>query len=280
MSTKTKVAPAPLTYAANRLARRVAVVRAVAAVGRRADLGRRRRHGPRRRPPPALAANRRRQMAALGAAGRGVVAAIGIRAQLGYFLARDPCVQFLYVLVGIKFVESRNTRDGTLLICLALFLAVTQFFYTQTIVRHCLRCPPCSRSARALAALRASGGTARIWWTQLALPGPPDAAGHSAGDPCCLSCFPDSLGRYGVRRPTPARAPACRTACRPARSATCRVPTRSHSESTFTVARPNRATATGAVPYWRASTAGNGVAYSDCLAANSRNAKARLSTTP
>ena len=43
-----------------------------------------------------------------------VAAAVGIRAQLGYFLARDPCVQFLFVLVGIKFLEARSTRDGTL----------------------------------------------------------------------------------------------------------------------------------------------------------------------
>jgi protein-glutamine gamma-glutamyltransferase len=59
--------------------------------------------------------------------------ALGIRADLGYFLARDPCVEFLYLLVGIKFIESRDTRDGTLLICLALFLSMTQFFYLQTI---------------------------------------------------------------------------------------------------------------------------------------------------
>ena len=63
---------------------------------------------------PTLALARRLMLPVLA-----VVAAIGIRAQLGYFLARDPCVQFLYVLVGIKFVESRTTRDGTLLICLA-----------------------------------------------------------------------------------------------------------------------------------------------------------------
>jgi protein-glutamine gamma-glutamyltransferase len=62
-----------------------------------------------------------------------IAGALGIRAELGYFLARDPCVEFLYLLVGIKFLESRNTRDGTLLICLALFLSMTQFFYLQTI---------------------------------------------------------------------------------------------------------------------------------------------------
>ena len=62
-----------------------------------------------------------------------IAGALGIRTELGYFVARDPCVQFLYLLVGIKFIEARDTRDGTLLICLALFLSLTQFFYLQTI---------------------------------------------------------------------------------------------------------------------------------------------------
>jgi len=62
-----------------------------------------------------------------------LVVAIGIRMRFGYFLARDPCVAFLYVLVGIKYLETRNARDGGLLVCLALFLLLTQFFYTQTI---------------------------------------------------------------------------------------------------------------------------------------------------
>ena len=61
-------------------------------------------------------------------------AAIGIRWQFGYFLARDPCVAFLYVLVGIKFLEARSVRDGGLLVCLGLFLLLTQFFYAQTIL--------------------------------------------------------------------------------------------------------------------------------------------------
>ena len=100
-----------------------------------------------------------------------VVAAIGIRAQLGYFLARDPCVQFLYILVGIKFIESRNTRDGTLLICLALFLTVTQFFYTQTIVSALLALPALLALGASLAALRASPAPRGTWWAQLSLPG-------------------------------------------------------------------------------------------------------------
>jgi protein-glutamine gamma-glutamyltransferase len=100
-----------------------------------------------------------------------IAAAIGIRTQLGYFLARDPCVQFLFVLVGIKFVEARTTRDGTLLICLALFLAVTQFFYAQTIFAALSALPGLFALGGALASLRtARGGTGR-WWAQLVMPG-------------------------------------------------------------------------------------------------------------
>ena len=100
-----------------------------------------------------------------------LVAALGIRAQLGYFVARDPCVQFLYILVGIKFIESRNTRDGTLLICLALFLAVTQFFYTQTIVAAIIALPTLFALGGSLAVLRVQSGPRGPWWAQLKTPG-------------------------------------------------------------------------------------------------------------
>ena len=109
-----------------------------------------------------------------------LAAALGIRCATRLFLARDPCVQFLYVLVGIKFIESRNTRDGTLLVCLALFLAVTQFFYTQTIFAAVIAIAGtvCARrrARRAARPIRA----ARTVGAQLAAPGAPDAAGYSA----------------------------------------------------------------------------------------------------
>lgn len=60
-------------------------------------------------------------------------AAFALRHTFGYFLGRDPCVAFLFVLVGIKYFEARSPRDGTLLICLASFLMVTLFFYNQSI---------------------------------------------------------------------------------------------------------------------------------------------------
>jgi len=57
-----------------------------------------------------------------------------IRWHYGYFLGREPCVAFLCVLVATKFVEARNTRDGALLVCLASFLLVTPFFYSQSLL--------------------------------------------------------------------------------------------------------------------------------------------------
>ncbi len=99
-----------------------------------------------------------------------VAVALGIRAQLGYFLARDPCVQFLFVLVGIKFAEARTSRDGTLIICLALFLVVTQFFYAQTIFAAVAALPALFALGGALASLRATGRAPEGWWAQLALP--------------------------------------------------------------------------------------------------------------
>ena len=83
-----------------------------------------------------------------------VAAAFGIRLQFGYFLARDPCVVFLYLLVGIKYVETRSPRDGGLLVCLAVFLLLTQFFYAQTIGAALLTLPAVLALGGALAALR------------------------------------------------------------------------------------------------------------------------------
>ncbi len=62
-----------------------------------------------------------------------VTTAVVIRQTFGYALGRDPCVAFLFLLVGIKFLETRTTRDGALLVCLSSFLIVTPFLYGQSI---------------------------------------------------------------------------------------------------------------------------------------------------
>jgi len=83
-----------------------------------------------------------------------LVAGAAIGWDFGYLLARDPCVALLYVLVGIKFFEAKNSRDGAVLACLSLFLALTQFFYAQSIFAAALALPVVLVLGAALAALR------------------------------------------------------------------------------------------------------------------------------
>ncbi|MEO8345557.1 MAG: DUF3488 and transglutaminase-like domain-containing protein [Betaproteobacteria bacterium] len=61
-----------------------------------------------------------------------VAAAFAVRASYGYLSGRDPSVAFLYILVAIKFLETRTRRDGTFLVCLSCFLLITPFFYGQS----------------------------------------------------------------------------------------------------------------------------------------------------
>jgi transglutaminase-like putative cysteine protease len=94
--------------------------------------------------------------------------AIGIRLHYGYFLARDPCVAYLYVLVGIKYLEAKGPRDGGLLVCLALFLTLTQFFYNQGIAAAAITLPVVLVLGGALTALRAAPAATAGWKAPLA----------------------------------------------------------------------------------------------------------------
>jgi transglutaminase-like putative cysteine protease len=51
----------------------------------------------------------------------------------GTLIGRDPCVAMLYVLAGLKFLEARTLRDGTLIVSVAMALLITPFFYDQSI---------------------------------------------------------------------------------------------------------------------------------------------------
>jgi transglutaminase-like putative cysteine protease len=62
-----------------------------------------------------------------------IAAALAVRKSFGVLISRDPCVAFLYILVAIKYLEARTARDGTLLVCLACFLLVAPFFYSQSL---------------------------------------------------------------------------------------------------------------------------------------------------
>ena len=70
-----------------------------------------------------------------------LVTAIAIRQTLGYFVGRDPCVAFLFALIGIKYLETRTARDGTLIVCLACLLIVTPFFYSQSLLAAAVAIP-------------------------------------------------------------------------------------------------------------------------------------------
>ncbi len=94
--------------------------------------------------------------------------AFGIRWHFGYFLARDPCVAYLYVLVGIKYLEAKSPRDGGLLVCLALFLTLTQFFYGQSIAAAAIALPAVLVLGGVLAVLRATPAATSNWKAPLA----------------------------------------------------------------------------------------------------------------
>lgn len=82
-----------------------------------------------------------------------IAIAFAIRKSYGYFVGRDPCVAFLFVLVGIKFLEVRTLRDGTLLVCLAIFLLITPFFYGQSMLAAFAVLPAVLATGAALEAL-------------------------------------------------------------------------------------------------------------------------------
>ncbi len=62
-----------------------------------------------------------------------LLAAAAIVFHYGHFFDRDPCVTFLFLLVGFKFAESKRIYDASLVIILCAFLLMTQFFYWQTL---------------------------------------------------------------------------------------------------------------------------------------------------
>lgn len=92
-----------------------------------------------------------------------VAIGVGIRLQFGNLFAREPSVAFLYILVGIKFLESRHARDGSLLICLALFLVLTSFCYGQSLPAALATLPALLAFGGALAALRSAPPAGADW---------------------------------------------------------------------------------------------------------------------
>jgi len=79
-----------------------------------------------------------------------------VRMHYGYFMGRDPCVAFLFILVSAKFAEVRKPSDSTLLLCLASFLLLTQYFYSQSILSALITLPAVLALGNALAVIRDS----------------------------------------------------------------------------------------------------------------------------
>lgn len=77
-----------------------------------------------------------------------------IKWDYGYFVGRDPSVAFLFVLVAAKYAEVRRANDATLLLCLAAFLLLTQYFYSQTVISALITLPAVMALAYSLAILR------------------------------------------------------------------------------------------------------------------------------
>lgn len=93
--------------------------------------------------------------------------AAGIRWHYGYFIGRDPCVAFLYVLVGIKFLEARRDRDFTMVVCLAAFLALGVYFYRQSLLLVLLAVAFSAATGLAWLELGRAGPSAADWRQEL-----------------------------------------------------------------------------------------------------------------
>lgn len=70
-----------------------------------------------------------------------IMSGVCVRAYYGYFIGRDPCVAFLFLLAACKFAEARKPSDATTLLCLSGFLLLTQYFYSQNMLSALLTIP-------------------------------------------------------------------------------------------------------------------------------------------
>ncbi len=113
------------------------------------------------------------------------------------------------MLVGIKYLEAKGPRDGGLLVCLALFLTLTQFFYDQGIAAAAIALPVVLVLGGALAALRAAPAAMPGWKAPLAATARMLVQGFRWRC-CCSSCFRAWPVRCGAHPWRPGRAAACR----------------------------------------------------------------------
>jgi transglutaminase-like putative cysteine protease len=96
-----------------------------------------------------------------------VACAVSIRLEFGYFAGREPCVALLFLLIGLKLLEAKQERDATSLLCLAAFLATTQFFYAQNLLAA-LAALPCLLAVSAGLLVTQGNADAVSWRSTLA----------------------------------------------------------------------------------------------------------------
>jgi transglutaminase-like putative cysteine protease len=92
-----------------------------------------------------------------------LVVAIAIRQTYDYFIGREPSIAFLFVLCGIKFLEARARRDGTLLVCFAAFLLITPFVNSQSMFAAAAALPAILVLGGTLDALERSPAATQSW---------------------------------------------------------------------------------------------------------------------
>ena len=137
---------------------------------------------------------------------------------MGYFVGRDPCVAFLFALIGIKYLETRNARDGTMIVCLACLLIVTPFFYSQSLFAAAVAVPAVVLLGGALQVLARPDGLPPApggWRAPLTVTLKMFAQGIPARRDAVRALSRVSPVRCGASRPTRRRIRACPITCRP-----------------------------------------------------------------
>lgn len=90
-----------------------------------------------------------------------IAAAIGVRAEFDHFFGKDPGVALLALLLGLKLLEVRVTRDALAAVLLCFFLQLSLFFEDQSIPVAGLALAATLSGLAAMASLSDANGRAR-----------------------------------------------------------------------------------------------------------------------
>ncbi|AMO35646.1 transglutaminase TgpA family protein [Thauera humireducens] len=90
-----------------------------------------------------------------------IAAAISVRAEFDHFFGKDPGVALLALLLGLKLLEVRVTRDALAVVLLCFFLQLSLFFEDQSIPVAGLALAATLSGLAAMASLSDANGRAR-----------------------------------------------------------------------------------------------------------------------